>query len=127
MYGLDVYSQMTFSPEEANELKNHSNPWAQFSGKLMEYDLNNFKLGSAGIGDAGAVISVALPDCITTEYLHVSIELTGTHTRGMTVADKRFFIIEPDKPKMLPNVHVITAINVEKFKQFFKETLCKKD
>jgi hypothetical protein len=43
----------------------------------------------------------------------------------MTVADKRFLVIAPDKPKDLPNVHVITDINVVEFKKLFKDTLLK--
>jgi pyrimidine-specific ribonucleoside hydrolase len=125
MYGLDVYSKMQFTPEEVNEFLNSPNPWAQFSGKLMTFDLMTFGLPYAGIGDAGAVISTIIPEFITTNHMHVTIELQGYHTRGMTVADKRFLVIAPDKPKELPNVHVITDINVEEFKKLFKDTLLK--
>jgi inosine-uridine nucleoside N-ribohydrolase len=126
MYGLDVYSKMSFSPNEIKEFLDSPNPWAQFSGKLMSFDLVNFGLTEAGIGDAGAVITVALPEYTTVQHLHVTIELQGFHTRGMTVVDKRSFTTEPDKPKMLPNVSVVTNINAEEFKKFFKETLFKK-
>jgi len=125
MYGLDVYSKLTFTPEEVDEFLNSPNPWAQFSGKLMTFDLMTFGLTYAGIGDAGAVISTIIPEFITTTHLHVTVELQGYHTRGMTVADKRFLVIAPDKPKVLPNVHVIQDINVGEFKKLFKDTLLK--
>jgi len=126
MYGLDVYSKLSFTPQEVREFLDSPNPWAQFSGKLMTFDLNTFKLPTAGIGDAGAVISVALPQFIKTELLHVSIELQGTHTRGMTVADKRLYIFGEDNARLEPNVHVVKDINVDEFKAFFKETLFSK-
>jgi len=125
MYGLDVYSKMSFTPQEIKEFLSSTNPWAQFSGRLMLFELETFNLSAAGIGDAGAVISVALPEAITTQHHYVTIELQGYHTRGMTVVDKRTLIIEPDKPKILPNIYVVTDINVAQFKQFFKDTLCK--
>jgi ribosylpyrimidine nucleosidase len=53
MYGLDVYSKLTFTPEEVNEFLNSPHPWAQFSGKLMTFDLMTFGLPVAGVGDAG--------------------------------------------------------------------------
>jgi len=126
MYGLDVYSKMSFTPHEINEFLENPNPWAQFCGKLMSFDLATFGLSAAGIGDAGAVITVALPEYTTLQHLHVTIELQGYHTRGMTVVDKRSMVVEPDKPKMLPNIHVVTNIDVDQFKKFFKETLCQR-
>jgi pyrimidine-specific ribonucleoside hydrolase len=126
MYGLDVYSKMSFTPNEIREFLESPNPWAQFSGKLMSFDLATFGLSAAGIGDAGAVITVALPEYTTFQHLHVTIELQGYHTRGMTVVDKRSIVVEPDKPKMLPNIHVVTNIDVDQFKKFFKDTLCQR-
>ena len=39
------------------------------------------------------------PEGVVTKELHVAVELTGTHTRGMTVADLREEVFPPDRPK----------------------------
>jgi len=70
------------------------------------------------IGVQGALVYDALaayylinPDAYTLEPMDVVIEVEGTHTRGMTIAEKR------GKAKRDNNVHVVTAIDGDMFKR----------
>jgi len=123
MYGWDVYVKLEFTRNEVQEFLNSPHPWAQFSGKLLNFDMDNCKLDVGGIGDAGAVAAIILPEGLTTKHMNVVVELQGNHTRGMTVVDTRILVFPPDKPHTAPNVHVAVDVNVELYKKLFRETL----
>ena len=123
MYGWDVYVQVGFARHEVQAFVDSPNPWAQFAARLMQFELDNFGLGVAYIGDAGAVAAVIQPEGLTTRHMHVAVELQGAQTRGMTVVDPRGLVIAPDKLPEPPNVHVGVAVDVEAYKRLFRETL----
>ena len=50
------------------------------------------------------------------EKLKGSVELQGTHTRGMLVVDKRYWF-EIEKK----NIEIINAVNVERVKELMKQ------
>lgn len=123
MYGWDVYVQVEFSRAEVQVFLDSPHPWAQFAGRLMQYELDAFGTASACIGDAGAVAAVIRPAGLTTRHMHVTVELHGAETRGMTVTDPRGLVIAPDKLPKPPNVHVGVAVDAEAYKRLFRETL----
>ena len=51
--------------------------------------------------------------------MHVAVELTGEHTRGMTVVDARTEVSPPDKPRAPANVDVIVQVDAEQIKRIF--------
>lgn len=123
MYGWDVFVQVEFTPAEVQAFLDSPNPWAQFAGRLMQFELDTFGTETACIGDAGAVATVIQPEGLTTRHLHVAVELHGWETRGMTVVDLRELVIAPDKLPEPPNVRVGVAVDVEVYKRLFRETL----
>ena len=123
MYGWDVYVQVEFTRQEVQEFLDSPNPRAQFAGRLMMYDINTFGLEAAGIGDAGAVAAVIQPQGLTTRHMHVTVELHGAETRGMTVVDPRTMVITPDRPPRPANVQVGVAVDAQAFKELYRETL----
>jgi len=123
MYGWDVYQKVTFSKDEVSQFLTSPNPWAQFSGKLMTYDINHFNLECAVIGDAGAVAVAIQPEGLITKPMHLVMELQGTHTRGMTVVDFRPEVFQPDKTRELPNVHIAVELDIQMYKKLFRDTL----
>jgi len=123
MFGWDVFLKLSFTKAEVNQLLTSPHPWAQFSGKLMAYDMTNFNLESGGIGDAGAVAIAIQREGLTTKPMHLVVELQGTHTRGMTVVDIRPVVFPPDKPKEPPNVHIAVELDIQMYKKLFMDTL----
>ena len=51
--------------------------------------LERFGRGYAPIHDVCAIVPLIRPALITFETMHVAVECAGTHTRGMTVCDRR--------------------------------------
>ena len=56
--------------------------------------------------DPLAVLAVTHPHLFTTNARHVVVELTGTHTRGMTLADLR-----SGRGRARPNVEVLETVD----------------
>jgi len=81
--------------------------------------------------DPLAVAALAEPDILTFEPMHVAIELTGTHTAGMTLCDGRR--LGPDLRRIAtslpraegeePNAEVAVAVDVDRFWTLFLDTL----
>ena len=80
--------------------------------------MRTFQTDSSTIGDAGAVAAVLCPEALTTQQMHVTVELQGAHTRGMTVFDTRPFPSEIT-PHTEPNVEVVLDVDVVALKAVF--------
>jgi len=62
----------------------------------------------APVHDPLAVLALTHPEVFTLVERHVAIEITGTHTRGMTVIDERRLVERPE-----PNCSVLTAVDAD--------------
>ena len=81
--------------------------------------------------DPVAVAALAEPDIVAFEPMHVAIELSGTHTAGMTLCDGRR--LGPDMraiPTSLPraegedpNAEVAVAVDAARFWELFLDVL----
>lgn len=93
MVGLDVTQQVLLGPNQVNRMRAAQTPAATLAAELLDYAIDRSKdlRGWAGapIHDACAVLAVTHPHLFDGKRQPVSIELTGTHTRGMTVVDDR--------------------------------------
>jgi pyrimidine-specific ribonucleoside hydrolase len=94
MYGLDVFYGPAASTADADTLRASDDGGARLAGDLLRFSLERYTTGTATIGDAGAVCSVADPAGLRTERLPVRVELTGTWTRGQTVVDQRTWHVD---------------------------------
>jgi len=122
LYGLDVFRQVTLTEAEVACLENAGKPWSSLLGGLLRYVQRRFGQAEPGLGDGGTVAATILPDVLTTHPHRVDIELTGTHTRGMTVVDRR--IASKDaRHAAPPNADVAYAIDARRAARLFVDTL----
>ena len=89
--------------------------------------------------DPLAVAALAAPDVLTFEPMHVAVELTGTHTAGMTLCDGRRLdpvtfrgypeLAAPIEGQGInetaagPNAEVAVAVDVDRFWELFLDVL----
>jgi pyrimidine-specific ribonucleoside hydrolase len=124
LYGLDVFRQVTLTEAEVACLEGAGQPWSPMLGGLLHYIQRRFGQAEPGLGDGGTVAATILPDTLTTHPHRVDIELTGTHTRGMTVVDRR--IASKDaRHAAPPNADVAYAIDARRAARLFVETLAR--
>ncbi|MCW9698419.1 uridine-preferring nucleoside hydrolase UriH [Avibacterium sp. 20-129] len=112
MVGLDLTHQALATPDVIQRIAEIGTKPAQFVVELLEFFGKMYKksqgFDAPPVHDPCAVAYVIDPSLIKTQQVPIHIELTGTHTLGMTVADFRY----PPKPC---NTQVATTLNREKF------------
>ncbi len=100
MVGLDVTQQVLLGPDQVAQMRRAGTPAATLAAELLDYaiDRSTELRGWTGapIHDACAVLAVTHPHLFHGNRRPVAIELTGTHTRGMTVVDDRHAITDSD-------------------------------
>lgn len=110
MCGLDLTRQFYVDDLVLGELAGIGNGVSSFLADLLRSYLAAVEarggVRRAALHDPCAVLALTNPELFGSERLHVEIELTGTHTRGATVADRRDF---PGSAE--PNVTVMTEID----------------
>lgn len=94
MAGLDVTHQLQIDEARIARIRAQGGAAATFSADLLTYYGRAYQraFGGAAAGplhDPCAVLAVTDPELFRVEERHVAVELTGTHTRGMTVVDRR--------------------------------------
>ncbi|MFZ7134981.1 nucleoside hydrolase [Avibacterium avium] len=112
MVGLDLTHQALATPDIIERIAQIGTKPAQFVVELLEFFGKMYKqaqgFDAPPVHDPCAVAYVINPNLIETQKVPVHIELTGTHTLGMTVADFRY----PPKPC---NTQVATRLDREGF------------
>ncbi|EXI62849.1 ribonucleoside hydrolase [Mannheimia granulomatis] len=98
MVGLDLTHQALATPDVVERFAALNTKPGQFVVELLEFFGKMYKqaqdFDAPPVHDACAVAYVIDPSLIEVQQVPVNIELTGTHTLGMTVADFRY----PPKP-----------------------------
>ena len=112
MVGLDLTHQALATPDVVERIAKIDTKPAEFVVELLEFFGKMYKQAQGfnypPVHDPCAVAYVIDPTLIETVSVPVNIELTGTHTLGMTVADFRY----PPKPC---NTQVATKLDKERF------------
>ena len=112
MVGLDVTQQVLLGPTQVNQMRAARTPAATLAAELLDYaiDRSSELRGWTGapIHDACAVLAVTHPQLFDGKRQPVNVELTGTHTRGMTVVDDRGSATNNDG-----NVRVLRAADAD--------------
>lgn len=94
MVGLDLTHQALATPEVIEKIKNIATKPAKFVLELLAFFAAAYKntqgFDHPPVHDPCAVAYVIDPGVITVQKVPVNIELTGTLTLGMTVADFRY-------------------------------------
>ncbi|MCH5672490.1 nucleoside hydrolase [Streptomyces gilvus] len=93
MYGLDVFQRVVVPGADVRRLRASAEPGTRLAGELLAHRPSSPDPDSdetaGGLGDAGAVCSVADPAGITTSLLPVEVSLAPGPTRGQTIVDRR--------------------------------------
>jgi len=93
MVGLDLTHQALATPAVAERIAAIDTAPARFVGELLDFFGETYRnvqgFDSPPVHDPCAVAYVIDPSIVVTQKVPVDIELTGTLTRGMTVADFR--------------------------------------
>ncbi|HEC8325418.1 TPA: nucleoside hydrolase [Providencia rettgeri] len=93
MVGLDLTHQALATPDVVKEIAEIGSDCSQFVIELLDFFGKMYKqaqgFDAPPVHDPCAVAYVIDPTVMTTQKVPVNIELTGTHTLGMTVADFR--------------------------------------
>ncbi|HEY3108190.1 MAG TPA: nucleoside hydrolase [Chloroflexota bacterium] len=113
--GLDVTLKTWLTEEQLNELAACPTPAAQHLARVSRYYLDRYAARrgrrECSMHDALALAIAADRSLVTQAPLaRVDVELTGTHTRGMTVADLRVYA-----PKEQANAHVVLEVDAPRF------------
>ncbi len=97
-------------------MRRANTPNATLAADLLEYAINRSHeltgWTGAPIHDACAVLTVTHPHLFNGDRRPVAIELTGTHTRGMTVVDNRPSIAENHNTLVLRTVDANAVIKL---------------
>ena len=93
MVGLDLTNKVVFGDGEIVRMRAGGTPATELAASVVEYLLDRFRdyLGhsTVPVHDATAVIAATHPHLFERSRHPIAVELSGTHTRGMTVADLR--------------------------------------
>lgn len=90
---LDLTLQVLMEEPHVAQLRSAATATSSFVAELLEFysarQRAQGKESAGAVHDPCAVLSVTHPELFEFHDHRVDIELTGTHTRGMTVADRR--------------------------------------
>ena len=129
LYVWDVFTRVIFDKQEVDEMITSDNKCKSTAGKLLLSYLNTKREDTAGIGDAGAVACLLIPEAITTDIMPISVELIGEHTRGQTVFDQRKRKLSNLQPKIQKSIsgvtEVVVDLDVESFRNAFVDNIVK--
>jgi inosine-uridine nucleoside N-ribohydrolase len=125
MAGLDATHQWMIDEAIVERVRAAGGAAAAFCADLLDFYAAAYARAYSGrhagpLHDPLAVLAVTHPHLVTTERLHVAIELTGTHTRGMTVADLRGV-----KRGAAPNVDVVRTVDAAAATDVLIDTLAR--
>lgn len=139
MVGLEIGREALFKPVHLERLRKTRGAQNDFAADVLAFRIKTSQAyGWEGtpIYDATAMGFVIDRTLIETEFYHVNVELCGTYTRAMTVANRQnalnrkvprdghlvFQGIEP----LAPNVHVAIHIDEERFQDLLIQRLAGK-
>jgi purine nucleosidase len=121
--GLDVTLKTWLTEDRLNGLAASGTPAAQHLARISRYYLDRYAVRrgrrECSMHDALALAIAADRGLATHAPLaRVDVELTGTHTRGMTVADLRVYA-----PKENANAHVVLEADSARFLDRWMEVI----
>ncbi|MET7379074.1 nucleoside hydrolase [Streptomyces sp. NPDC005526] len=134
MYGLDVFERVVVPAADVRRLRESAEAGARLAGRLLShrdpatYQAPSDALGDVcgGLGDAGAVCSVADPAGLATRRLPVEVNLAPGPARGQTVVDRRPRPGEAElhgEMREQPLVDVALDVDVERYVKLYLTTV----
>jgi pyrimidine-specific ribonucleoside hydrolase len=127
LYPLDPFRQLTLSAAEIAALAAEQRSLPSTVATITRYVAAYLGRDSCALGDAGALAVALDRSRATIERFPITVELTGTATRGQTVLDRR----TPGQRAGLTEwwatspaeVEVVTAVDVSYYKTLFLHSL----
>ena len=115
MSGLNLTHQAQATPARVDTIRALGTPLAVIIADLLtffssRYLAVNSRIVGAPVHDPCAVLALTHPELFTRRAARVDIELTCTHTRGMTVVDNR-----PLREPQPPNVELLETVDSDAF------------
>ena len=86
---LNLTHQVMASRETIEQLQSAATATATLAADLLSHTIGVTVEGNTAMHDPCAVLAVTHPELFGLRPRHVDVELTGSHTRGMTVVDER--------------------------------------
>ncbi len=139
LYPLDVFRQVHFNRGEIADFLASQDRVAQVAGGILNYSCQYFQADYALIGDAGTVAIVIEPAGATLRRCPVTVELTGSASRGQTILDRRpaarqaastdwwqpalAEMTEVAEMAEVAEIDVVTEIDVERYRNLFVEAI----
>ena len=128
MVGLSVTRQVSAIPNIRQDIRNIGSHTAVAVADMLDFFSAQLEklygLPGASMHDPLAVVPLIDDRILTFQPMHVVIELTGTHTYGMTVCDYRERKNEDGTPAgKPPNADVAVSVDVDRFWALFLDTL----
>ncbi|MCA9963256.1 MAG: nucleoside hydrolase [Anaerolineales bacterium] len=128
MVGLNVTRLVAATPEYRAQIRSFGSKTAVAVADMLDFYSERLKLlyGLPGgsMHDPLAVAALIDPDMLTFEPMHVAIELTGTHTYGMTVCDNRNRRTDTgERQGERPNAEVAVGVDNGRFWDLFLDIL----
>jgi len=123
MSGLHLTHQAQASPARIDAIRSLGTDLSAIVADLLAFfsarylQVNANFLGAA-VHDPCAVLALTHPELFTRRQAHVAIEVTGTHTRGMTVVDNR-----PLQRSLPPNVDLLETVDADGFFRILTEAI----
>ena len=127
MAGLDATHQWLIDAAISARIRERGARAAGFCADLLDYYGQAYARAYSGraagpLHDPLAVIAVTHPALVETKAYHVVVELTGTHTRGMTLADLRGV-----RRGQAANVEAISSVDADGATELLIDTLASFD
>jgi inosine-uridine nucleoside N-ribohydrolase len=134
MIGLNVTRQVGATPERRAQIRRIGNRTSEVVADLLDYYSERlqklFGLKGGSMHDPLAVAALLDTDVLRFESMHVSVELRGEHTYGMTLCDYRHHEpsdIEAGGAGILrgeaPNAEVAIGVDADRFWELFLDVL----
>lgn len=132
MVGINVTHQVLALPEHRAKIRAMGSATGTHVADMLDFysaaETRYTGLAGGSMHDPLAVAALIDPEILTFEPMHVVVELTGTHTAGMTLCDGRH--LGPDLLPLKhrgrgqpPNAEVAVAVNVKRFWELFLDIL----
>ena len=129
MVGLNVTRQVPATPSHRRRIRALGTRTGRAVAELLDFYSEQlalrYGLPGASMHDPLAVSALADPQVLRFESMQVDIELSGEHTYGMTVCDRRHLstdaagLVRQRDPFGRPNAEVAVAVDPERFWERF--------
>ena len=100
MVGLNLTRQVQMGAPEIADLRAAGTVTSTFAadalGFYADYSRRSYGIAKSSMHDPCAVLEVVRPDLFERQPMHVAVETSGVHTRGMTLCDHRPNAAEPN-------------------------------